>query len=281
MEKVHTHKAHAGWDKVGTTVIAHLLKRFLETLPVAVVPSALFDSMLHGSEARLAEWLHGKAETFPTQDGKTINNCNQHRVALKSLLGLIIIIAKRSMANHIAQMRAEAMKGDVPTAELHNFLGKYSVFSRQAASFFAPGLLRPASEDDVVCERVWRKAATYPAEVSFSGFYDPPTPRSRPPPPSEAFIAWAVGSSRNRANWQLTILKRMRNVLRLITSLSLKRCKAEDLASAFVKNIEFIRVSKQPVGSKMARRAANIPRGDGRKPFIEVGSFLGSHANHN
>ena len=32
-----------------------------------------------------------------------------------------------------------------------------------------------------------------------------------------AFIIWAVGSSRNRANWQLTIVKRARNVMRLIT----------------------------------------------------------------
>ena len=126
MEKVHTHKAHAGWDEVSTTAIAHLLKRFLETLPVAVVPSALFDSMLHGSEARLAEWLHGKAEIISIQDGKTtINDCNQHRVALKCLLGLIIAIAKRSMADHIARTRAEAMKGDVPTAELHNLLYYY------------------------------------------------------------------------------------------------------------------------------------------------------------
>ena len=35
------------------------------------------------------------------------------------------------------------------------------------------------------------------------------------------FIAWAVGHSRNRANWHLTPLKRLRNVLRLITALSL------------------------------------------------------------
>jgi len=40
---------------------------------------------------------------------------------------------------------------------------------------------------------------------------------------SFAFIAWAVGSSRNRTNWQITILKRMRNVLRLITTLTWKR----------------------------------------------------------
>ena len=38
-----------------------------------------------------------------------------------------------------------------------------------------------------------------------------------------AFIAWAVGSSRNRANWQLTTLKQSRNLLRLITVLALER----------------------------------------------------------
>ena len=38
------------------------------------------------------------------------------------------------------------------------------------------------------------------------------------PPPS--FIAWVVGNSRNRANWKLTTVKQLRNVLRLITTLS-------------------------------------------------------------
>ena len=36
------------------------------------------------------------------------------------------------------------------------------------------------------------------------------------PPPS--FIAWSVGSSRNRDNWQLTTVKQLRNVLSLITT---------------------------------------------------------------
>jgi len=40
---------------------------------------------------------------------------------------------------------------------------------------------------------------------------------------SGAFIAWAVGSMRNRVNWQLTTLKQSRNVLRLITALALER----------------------------------------------------------
>ena len=34
---------------------------------------------------------------------------------------------------------------------------------------------------------------------------------------SPVFIAWAIGNSRNRANWQYTPLKRLRNVVRLIT----------------------------------------------------------------
>ena len=38
-----------------------------------------------------------------------------------------------------------------------------------------------------------------------------------------AFIAWAVGSSRHRTNWQLTTLKQTRNVLHLITQLALER----------------------------------------------------------
>ena len=48
---------------------------------------------------------------------------------------------------------------------------------------------------------------------------DAPIPVHSVPPlvSRAAFIIWAVGSSRNRANWQLTIVKRARNVMRLIT----------------------------------------------------------------
>ena len=44
--------------------------------------------------------------------------------------------------------------------------------------------------------------------------------RRFPPRGSLPFIVWAVGQSRHRANWQLTIMLRMRNVLRLIAVLS-------------------------------------------------------------
>lgn len=44
--------------------------------------------------------------------------------------------------------------------------------------------------------------------------------RRLPPRGSLPFIVWAIGQSRNRANWQLTIMLRMRNVLRLIAVLS-------------------------------------------------------------
>ena len=40
-----------------------------------------------------------------------------------------------------------------------------------------------------------------------------------------AFIAWAVGNSRNRTNWQLTTVERLRNVLRLITEFALEQCR--------------------------------------------------------
>jgi len=50
----------------------------------------------------------------------------------------------------------------------------------------------------------------------------------RPPPSRAAFIAWAVGSSRNRANWQLTTLKQSHNILCLIMTLALER---RDVAS--------------------------------------------------
>lgn len=38
-----------------------------------------------------------------------------------------------------------------------------------------------------------------------------------------AFVSWAVSSMRNRANWQLTTLKRCRNVLRIITEFAIER----------------------------------------------------------
>ena len=43
----------------------------------------------------------------------------------------------------------------------------------------------------------------------------------RPPVSRGAFIAWVVGSSRNRDNWQITTVKQLRNVLRLVTELAL------------------------------------------------------------
>ena len=43
------------------------------------------------------------------------------------------------------------------------------------------------------------------------------------PPVSGSFITWVVGSSRNRANWQLTTVKYLRNVLCLVMALALER----------------------------------------------------------
>jgi len=44
---------------------------------------------------------------------------------------------------------------------------------------------------------------------------------------SPTFIAWAVSGSRKRSNWQLTTVKQLRNVLRLITEFA---CESHDLA---------------------------------------------------
>ena len=56
-------------------------------------------------------------------------------------------------------------------------------------------------------------------ERTFAGCYDLVSvdfrSSSRP-----AFIAWAVGSSQNRNNWQVTTVMRLRNVLSLITVLA-------------------------------------------------------------
>ena len=46
---------------------------------------------------------------------------------------------------------------------------------------------------------------------------------------SRAFITWAVGSMRNRDNWQLTTLKQSRNILRLIAELGFS--KGRDVAA--------------------------------------------------
>ena len=41
----------------------------------------------------------------------------------------------------------------------------------------------------------------------------------RPPVSRGVFIAWIVGSSRNRSNWQVSSVKSLHNVLRLITTM--------------------------------------------------------------
>ena len=43
-----------------------------------------------------------------------------------------------------------------------------------------------------------------------------------------AFLAWVVGSSRSRDNWQLTSLKQLRNVLRLIVTFVVERRELTD-----------------------------------------------------
>ena len=55
------------------------------------------------------------------------------------------------------------------------------------------------------------------------------------PPVSRAFIAWCVGNSRNRVNWQATTVQRLRNVLRLITDLAMK---SRDVTDLFTRSIE-------------------------------------------
>ena len=54
---------------------------------------------------------------------------------------------------------------------------------------------------------------------------------------SAAFITWTVSNSRNRANWQLTTVKRLRNVLRIITTLALERRDVTTLDPDGCKNV--------------------------------------------
>ena len=44
----------------------------------------------------------------------------------------------------------------------------------------------------------------------------------RPPVGRACFIVWSVSNMRNRVNWQLTTVKQLRNVLRLITEFGLE-----------------------------------------------------------
>ena len=48
----------------------------------------------------------------------------------------------------------------------------------------------------------------------------------RPPVGRSIFIAWALGKTRNRKNWHITTIERLRNVLRLITEYSIGMCTA-------------------------------------------------------
>ena len=54
----------------------------------------------------------------------------------------------------------------------------------------------------------------------------------RPRVSSLAFIVWAVANSKNRHNWHLTSLGRLRNVLRLIVAMALARPKAGTIPGA-------------------------------------------------
>ena len=47
----------------------------------------------------------------------------------------------------------------------------------------------------------------------------------RPPVGRSTFIVWALGKTRNRNNWHITTIERLRNVLRLITELSIEECR--------------------------------------------------------
>ena len=60
----------------------------------------------------------------------------------------------------------------------------------------------------------------------------------RVPGITSAFIAWAVGNMRNRANWHLTSVKQCRNILRIVTGfLALERCDIATLDPDGQKNL--------------------------------------------
>ena len=192
LEKLHADETDANWDDVGTAAVAHLLRRYLETLPVAVVPSGLFRSMLYASESNMSAWLLSDMEMKSMETGKTIQDWDQHRVALKSMVGLIFAITKRSMAGTIEEIRARAADVDLPSEDLLKVLSDFSRLSRQAASFFASGLLRPAIEDDIIRQKPWgSKVEQPPEEGSSLGFRTCP---KRPKPRSKLTETEAVSA---------------------------------------------------------------------------------------
>ena len=180
LEKLHADETHANWDDVSSTAVAHLLKRYLETLSDALVPSDLFKSMLHASEANMSAWMLSDEEIKSFETGKPIQNWTQHRVALKSMVGLIFAIAKRSMASTIEEIRARVADDDLPTEDMRKVLSEFSECSRQAASFFASGLLRPAIEDDIIQQKPWERLVNMPSDQTSLGFRS--CPRRKKPP---------------------------------------------------------------------------------------------------
>ena len=232
----------ASWDGVSTTAIAHLLKRYLETLPVAIVPSSLFKSMLFANEGNMSTWLREGYVMKSMETGKEITNWNQHCVALKSVVGLIFAMAKGSMAETITQMRARAAHGDLPSGELIKFLTEHTALVRQAASFFAPGLLRPEIEDKIIAQPPWEKLVTMPCEIPALGF-SVMSPREVP-----------------------------------VVSMS----EADDAASAFTKNQDFNRLAGMVLGTKNSIKLAMCSINIGSSPYTGPANPLAEvHRNKN
>ena len=154
LRKLQADNILTDWDAVSSPAVVHLLRRYMETLPRAVVPAVFFETMLAASEGKMQQWLLGGREMKSAVTDEVLPNSDQHRFALKTILGLILSIAENSVAaGNAEQVRDGAAAGVGGVAPVKVF----AQYIRQAVVFFAPVLLRNRIDNDVLRQPHWEK----------------------------------------------------------------------------------------------------------------------------
>ena len=154
LKKLQADNILTDWDAVSSPAVVHLLRRYMETLPRAVVPAVFFETMLAASEGKMQQWLLGGREMKSAVTDEVLPNSDQHRSALKTILGLILSIAENSVAaGNAEQVRDGAAAGVGGVAPVKVF----AQYIRQAVVFFAPVLLRNRIDNDVLRQPHWEK----------------------------------------------------------------------------------------------------------------------------
>lgn len=157
LKKLQADNILTDWDAVSSPAVAHLLRRYLETLPRAVVPAVFFETMLSASEGKMRQWLLGGREMKSAVTDEVLPNSDQHRCALKTILGLILGIAANSVAGgNPEQVRDGGAAGVGGVAPVKVF----AQYIRQAVVFFAPVLLRNRIDNDVLRQPHWERSVT-------------------------------------------------------------------------------------------------------------------------